>query len=101
MVSRSGFLRRADHGWRKEHGNDDFTRSYTARLHSQWATQVIGYNLEALSRHLLANISLANPFMTSSGRTLATTASRPRLSRPLLPLPGFHFLRYPLTRSGS
>jgi Reverse transcriptase (RNA-dependent DNA polymerase) len=102
MVSRSGFLRRADQGWRKEHGHDIFTRSYTARLPSQWATQVIGYNLlVALSRHLLVSISSADPFKSSSGRTLATAASRPRLSRPLLPLPGSHFLRYSLTRSGS
>jgi hypothetical protein len=80
--SNDGLFRKADLGWRKEH-SQWFTRSFTATLPSQWASQVISQNIAlAFSKHIQSSISKITTHKSSrTHNTLNTAAIAPRCTR--------------------
>jgi hypothetical protein len=78
--SNFGLLRKADLGWKKEHQNIWFTRSYTATLPSQWTSQVLRQNFTiASAKHIQTSIShISNQHTTSKHNRLNTATIIPR-----------------------
>jgi hypothetical protein len=91
--SNVGLLQKADLIWKKEH-SQWFTRSFTATLPSQWASQVLSQNLTLASfKHIQSSISKITTHKSSGSHDILNTAAiAPRYIRSTYALSSAYFV---------